>query len=267
MLGQVAAGGEARKYPWAAEYNAAQPLAARIAPPKGAERVALAAGSFGDWLRHLPLKPGRPDVLLFNGQKKANQDAHFAVVALDVGSRDLQQCADAIIRLRAEYLFSLGRTGDIAFSFTSGDRAEWAKWAEGHRPRVTGSQVRWAKSAARDASYQSFRGYLDTVFTYAGTMSLSRELRAVAKPDEMQAGDVFIQGGSPGHAVIVVDVAADARAGKRFFLLAQSYMPAQEMHVLKNPTDAQLSPWYPLDFGDTLATPEWRFPRASLRRF
>ncbi|HUT36940.1 MAG TPA: DUF4846 domain-containing protein [Planctomycetota bacterium] len=267
MLGQVAAAGEARKYPWAAAYDAAQALAARIPPPKGAERVALAAGSFADWLRHLPLRPGRPDVLLFNGQKKANQGAHVAVVALDVGSRDLQQCADAVIRLRAEYLFSLGRTGDIAFTFTSGDRAEWAKWAEGHRPRVSGSQVRWARTAARDASYQSFRRYLDTVFTYAGTLSLSRELRAVAKPEEMQAGDVFIQGGSPGHAVLVVDVAADARAGKTFFLLAQSYMPAQEMHVLKNPSDAALSPWYALDFGETLVTPEWRFPRSSLKRF
>ena len=266
MLGQVAAAGEARKYPWAAEYDAAQALAARIPPPKGAERVAAAPGSFADWLRHLPLKPGRPDVLLFNGQKKANQNAHVAVVALDVGSRDLQQCADAVIRLRAEYLFSLGRAGDIAFTFTSGDRAEWAKWADGHRPRVSGSQVRWARTAAPDASHQSFRRYLDTVFTYAGTLSLSRELRAVAKLEEMQPGDVFIQGGSPGHAVLVVDVAA-TRSGAKLFLLAQSYMPAQEVHVLKNPSDAALSPWYALDFGETLVTPEWRFPRASLKRF
>ncbi len=267
MLGQVAAAGEARRYLWAAEYDATHALAARVPPPKGAERVALAAGSFGDWLRHLPLKPGRPDVLLFNGQKKANQDAHVAVVALDVGPRDLQQCADAIIRLRAEHLFSLGRTGDIAFTFTSGDRAEWAKWAEGHRPRVSGSQVRWARTAARDASYESFRRYLDTVFTYAGTLSLSRELRKVEKLEEIQGGDVFIQGGSPGHAVLVADVAANARTGRRFLLLAQSYMPAQEVHVLKNPSDPALSPWYPLDFGETLVTPEWRFPRASLKRF
>ncbi len=267
MLDSVAAAGEARRYPWAAEYDAAQAIAARIAPPKGAERAPAAAGSFGDWLRHLPLKPGRPDVLLFSGQKKANQEAHVAVVAMDVGTRDLQQCADAVIRLRAEYLFSLGREADIAFSFTSGDRAEWAKWAEGHRPRVSGSTVRWARSAARDASYQSFRQYLDTVFTYAGTLSLSRDLRAVAKPEEMQAGDVFVQGGSPGHAAIVVDTAADPRTGRRFFLLAQSFMPAQEVHVLRNPGDAALSPWYPLDFGETLVTPEWRFPRGSLRRF
>ncbi len=266
VLGQFAAAGEARRYPWAAECDAAQTIAARIPPPAGAERVATPVGSFADWLRHLPLKPGRPDVLLFNGQKKANQDAHAAVVALDVGARDLQQCADAVIRLRAEYLFSLGRTGDIAFSFTSGDRAEWAKWAEGHRPRVSGSQVRWAKSAARDASYQSFRQYLDTVFTYAGTLSLSRDLRKVEKLEEIQAGDVFIQGGSPGHAVLVVDVAA-TRTGAKLFLLAQSYMPAQEVHLLKNPSDPALSPWYAVDFGETLATPEWRFPRSSLKRF
>jgi len=46
----------------------------------------------------------------------------------------------------------------------------------------------------------------------------------------------------PGHAVIVVDMAEDAK-GQRAFLLAQSYMPAQDIHILKNPMDADLSPW------------------------
>ena len=44
-------------------------------------------------------------------------------------------------------------------------------------------------------------------------------------------------------------------------------MPAQEMHVLKNPANADGSPWYPLAFGDRLVTPEWPFPRESLRRW
>ena len=44
-------------------------------------------------------------------------------------------------------------------------------------------------------------------------------------------------------------------------------MPAQQMHVLKNLPDADASPWYRLDFGDRLLTPEWVFPRDSLRRW
>ena len=82
---------------------------------------------------------------------------------------------------------------------------------------------------------------------------------------ELAAGDLFIKGGFPGHAVLVADVVENRATGERRFLLVQSFMPAQEMHVLKNPADADGSPWYPLAFGDRLVTPEWVFPRESLR--
>jgi hypothetical protein len=39
-------------------------------------------------------------------------------------------------------------------------------------------------------------------------------------------GDVFIRGGSPGHAMLVVDMGEDA-AGRKIYLVAQSYMPSQ----------------------------------------
>jgi hypothetical protein len=242
-------------------------IAARIPPPAGYGFVPAEPGSFAEWLTQLPLKPGRPPVLLHHGGRKGNQSAHHAVIDLDVGDRDLQQCADAIIRLRAEYLWAAGRKEDIHFNFTSGDRADYARWREGVRPIVAGNTVRWLQSARPNDSYECFRDYLDTVFSYAGTHSLSRELSAVADTDDMQIGDVFIRGGFPGHAVIVVNLAAHPDTGARAFLLAQSYMPAQDIHLLKNPTEANLSPWYPLGFGDTLRTPEYTFRRAELRRF
>ena len=68
------------------------------------------------------------------------------------------------------------------------------------------------------------------------------------------------------RAVIVVDVAVNSE-GKKVFLLAQSYMPAQDIHVLKNPTDLTLSPWYSTDFEDILATPEWNFKEKELNKF
>ena len=83
----------------------------------------------------------------------------------------------------------------------------------------------------------------------------------------MKIGDVFIRGGFPGDAVIVVNMAERADTGERLFLLAQSYMPAQDIHLLRNPTDAELSPWYPLTFGDRLRTPEYTFRRDELKRF
>ena len=60
----------------------------------------------------------------------------------------------------------------------------------------------------------------------------------------MRIGDVFIIGGSPGHAVIVVDMAVNPETHEKVFLLAQSYMPAQQIQLLKNNNDPDLSPWY-----------------------
>ena len=48
----------------------------------------------------------------------------------------------------------------------------------------------------------------------------------------LQPGDVFIKGGSPGHAVIVVDVAIYPQTGKKVFLLAQSYLLAHQIQIL-----------------------------------
>ncbi len=258
---------EARPYPWVEQVDQANALGARIAAPAGFERVACEDGSFAAWLRGLPLKEGSPQVLLFDGRPKANQEAHVAVLDIDVGERDLQQCADAAIRLRAEYLYSRGETGRIAFRFTSGDEASYRRWADGFRPKVHGNKVEWAKTAGKDSSYRAFRSYLDTVFTYAGTRSLAKEMTPVPDPKGISAGDVFVQGGSPGHAVIVLDVAEEGSTGRRVFLLAQGFMPAQQVHVLKNSSYPALSPWYDADLGDTLVTPEWTFQKGDLKRF
>lgn len=251
-------------HPWPAGPDSGT-VEERFAPPEGYARIPQAAGSFGAWLRGLPVKPGRPDVMLYNGRPKLNQHAHAAVLDLDAGSRDLMQCADAVMRLRAEYLWASNRKDAIAFNFTSGDRASWEAWSRGMRPLVRGNRVQWKESAAPDSGYKNFRRYLDTVFTYAGSYSLSRELSKAAKPSRLLPGDVFIKGGFPGHAVLVLDVAENEK-GERVFLLCQSYMPAQEIQVLKNPSDPK-SPWYPARDSGVLETPEWTFSYSDCRSF
>jgi len=252
-------------YPWL-EQAPGETLADRIPPPEGYRRADVAAGSFAAWLRGLPLKPGRPPVLLYDGRPKGNQQAHHAVVDIDTGSGNLQQCADAVMRLRAEYLFASGHQDQIQFNFTSGDAARWRDWRAGQRPQVSGNKVRWQSTTAIDGSYRNFRRYLRAVFAYAGTWSLKREMKAVADISDIRPGDVFIQGGFPGHAVLVADVAVDAR-GDKVFLLVQSYMPAQQIHLLRNPGDRASSPWYPARAMGKLETPEWRFEYTDLMRW
>ncbi len=196
----------APSFPWLTVGNSNQPLERRIAPPAGFRRSQDGERTFAFWLRALPVKPGRPDVRLYNGAPKGNQRAHYAVLDIDVGNRDLQQCADAVIRLRAEYLRSIRCDESIQFRFTSGDLVPWAKWRRGERPIINGSRVSWRTGGPADSSYPAFRGYLNQIFTYAGSASLARDLVAVTDPARPVPGDVYIKGGSPGHAVLVLDV-------------------------------------------------------------
>ncbi len=252
------------EFPWLKAYSIDNCLANRIATPQGFKR-SQSREAMDDWLRSLPLKEGKPDVRLHNGQLKGYQKAHFAVVDIDTGTKDLQQCADAVMRLRAEYLFEQQFEQAITFNFTSGDACAWSKWKQGWRPEIHGNRVVWNQRKRPDSSYKNFKDYLQMVYTYAGTLSLEKELEK-QKVNQIKAGDVFIQGGSPGHAVMVMDVAENEK-GEKVFLLAQSYMPAQDMHILKNPNDSQLSPWYKLEEGQSLRTPEWTFDSEDLRQF
>jgi hypothetical protein len=240
-----------------------QAFSARFAPPPGFER--RDCGPSCAWWRGLPLRPGHPAVTLHDGRTKPNQSAHLAVLDLDVGKRDLQQCADAVLRLWAEQAFSRDGAAGLCIPLTSGAPLPWKRWADGERPTVKGTSLSWARKGGPDAGHAAFRRYLDFAFTYAGTASVERTMAGKVKLQDIRPGDFFIQGGFPGHAVVVLDVVEDP-AGRRAFALAQSYMPAQDVHVLDNP-DRPGSPWYELAEGERLVTPEWTFAPGALARF
>jgi len=81
----------------------------RFNPPEGFSRIQTNTTSFANYLQNFPLKPHDAQVHLYNGELKYRQDVHSAVLDIDVGKRDLQQCADATMRLRAEYLYQQKR--------------------------------------------------------------------------------------------------------------------------------------------------------------
>ena len=234
----------------------------RFNPPVGFFRKLTPGGSFAEYLRCLPLKPVGSKVKYFNGELK-QKDVYSAVVDMEISNKDLQQCADAIIRLRGEYFYSIQAYDSISFKLTNGFETPYSKWINGNRVVVNGNNTTWSKSHEPANTYRDFRNYLEFVFTYAGTLSLANTL----KPKNIQnlaIGDVFIVGGSPGHAVLVVDVAENNK-GEKVFLLAQSYMPAQEIQILKNFNNEFLSPWYSADFENELSTPEWTFTTKQLK--
>lgn len=212
-----------------------------IKTPEGFTRIKAPDNSFAGWLRTVPLKADKA-VYLYNGERKRNQLAQFAVIDIPTGTKDLQQCADVIMRLRAEYLFKYKKYSEIAFMDYAN---KWYRWGGGDN-RV------------------AFENYLQRVFGMCGSASLEKQLKTVSDFNAIKPGDVLIQGGFPGHAVIVADMAVN-KDGKKMYLLVQGYQPAQDMHVLVNYNDAKLSPWYAVNENETIYTPEWTFKRTDLK--
>ncbi len=239
-------------------------LQTRILTPESYHRTEAHEESLTEFLRTYPLKEDGSPVLLYDGREKGNQSAHQAVFALPIEEEDLQQCADSVMRVYAEYAYRTGQTEKTAFHFTNGFLAEYARWRDGERIAVNGNQVSWVPGAAYDDSYENLVKYLRMVFCYAGTLSMEAESETI-ELSQAQAGDVFLKGGSPGHVVLIVDV-CENEEGRRAFLLAQGYMPAQEFHVLKNPLHEEDCWYYEEEITYPLKTPEYVFPEGSLRR-
>lgn len=235
-----------------------------IKVPDGFLRVTVENQSFASYLRQLNLKSIDSKVKYYDGSYKSNQNIHYRIIDIDVGKKNLQQCADAIIRLRAEYLYSVHNYGAIHFNFTSGDTAKYTDWMQGFRPQVENNHVKWMQEKQPYNNYKIFREYLKTVFMYAGSYSLKKELQPVENINMINIGDIFIQGGFPGHAIIVLDMAKSIDGDQITILLAQSYMPAQDIHILVNNNNHEMSPWYLIGQGSKLYTPEWTFNWSDL---
>jgi hypothetical protein len=239
----------------------------QIPAPQGFERVAIADNSFGAFLRRLPLLtvPNAP-IYYYNGQKVAFQEGHFAVIDKEIGTTDLQQCADVVMRLYAEYRYERKEYSLISFRLATGQTASFVEYAEGKRPVLEGNKWKFVPKAAPSYSEATFRQYLNFVYAYAGTMSLIHQLKPISDLSQIQIGDVFIQQGQPfGHAVIVVDIAQEPQTGRKKMMLLQGFLPAQSFHILKNPQNQ--SAWYDVPFAPTLQLPQWTFQPSDLRRF
>lgn len=209
------------------------PAIINIEIPSGYKRTPTS--EFGKYLRNITLKTDKT-VYLYNGQKKRNQEAQYAVLDISVGDRDLQQCADAVMRLRAEWLFKTKQFDKIVFKSVEGQLIKF-------KQRYT---------------YEHLLKHMDVVFGACNSWSLERDMKP-RKIQDVQIGDVLIKGGFLGHVVIVVDVAINNK-GEKAFMLAQSYMPAQDIHILKG----QDGPWYFAKEGD-INTPEYRFNSTQLK--
>lgn len=240
-------------------------LAKRILTPKGYKRIKAKKGSFEAFLRNYRLKPDGSPVLLYDGREKGNQSAHIAVFRLPIESEDLQQCADSIMRVYGEYYYGKKAYDKITFTLGNGFIADFDKWRSGYSISVSGNKIAWVYSSKNDSSYDSFKRFMRIVFAYSGTLNMDYSSKKI-KLSEAKVGDIFVRGGSPGHVVMIADICKNKK-GKKAYLLAQGYLPAQEFQLLKNPLHEE-DPWYyEEEIKYPLRTPEYSFDKGSLRRY
>lgn len=238
-------------------------LATRISAPSGYTRTEEKAESLGEFIRNYGVKEDGAKVLLYDGTEKTNQNAQVAVFTLPIEERNLQQCADSVMRMYAEYFLATKQYDRMVFRYSDGFEAAYSKWIQGYKIKVTDGKATWVANEACNETYESFQEYMRMVFAYAGTYSMKSE-SIETKLSDIKIGDIFLKGGSPGHVVMVVDTCVD-KDGNKAFLLAQGFMPAQEFHVLKNPLHED-DPWYYADeVVYPFVTPEYTFEEGSLR--
>ena len=65
----------------------------------------------------------------------------YGVLNIDIGKKDLIQCADAAMKLRADHLFEKHLYDQIKFIATSGNEISFEKWLKGIRWKVQGAKL------------------------------------------------------------------------------------------------------------------------------
>jgi len=235
-------------------------------PSNDYQRIETEKNSFADYLRNLPLKKRGTDVINFRaGVFKAGSDTSVAyVIDMDIISRRLEQCMDILVRLYAEYLWSVKQTDNLILPLPGGYWLKWQDWESGFRPVFKGIEVQMRKSTHTISIEQSYRSYLNTVYSESHTQQFYYAYQSVAR-EKVQIGDFIIKKGTKGHAIMIVDLAMN-KFGDMIALIGNGDTPACQFFLLNYQQDR---PWIPLKFDqETLQLPlKRKMSWDGLRRF
>ncbi|MBN2722649.1 MAG: hypothetical protein JXR95_01105 [Deltaproteobacteria bacterium] len=256
-----------KMYPWKRTTGGYIPLQQRFKVPANFKRVKVDKKSWAYWLRNIPLRKKGTRVYDYAGDEvPSSTAAAAAVVDLDIGNRDLQQCMDTIIRLRGEYHWWRNTKSKIGFRYYGNLYYKWSHWSNGMRPKKVNGRMKIVPGYRGGTSRKSFIKYMTYIFAMTGTVNNAGEKKV--KFSDIKAGDFFVYPAPSsrvlGHAIVIMDIAENS-SGEKIGILAQGFTPAQDMHILKAPGGGV---WYKFKEKLPIKTPLWSpFKWSELRRF
>lgn len=216
-------------------------------PSREFKRVKTEPGTFGEWLRSLPLKNQGFPVFDYRGRvfKSENDSSVAAVVDWNVSGQRLQQCMDILVRFYAEYLWQKKLANNLNLPLPGGYWLSWQKWQSGNRPEFKGIAMNLSKSAKPDTTHKAFDNYLQMIFNASHTQQFYHAFKPIDRSD-VRIGDFIVRKGTKGHAVMIVDLATDER-GSYIGLVGNGDTPACQFFLLNFKQD---QPWIPFDFDE-----------------
>jgi len=216
--------------------------------PQGYERVN--PNNYHKWLINQPLIFDSP-VKIYQGDIVYGlNDIYIAKFDYSIGVKNLHQCADAAMYFNATYLYETNQWDRINYHFDETYSFPFKRYV-------------W-RTHTNDKT--ALKKYLEKVWAGAGSLSLDKFDTKPVMLKEAIAGDLIIEGGSPGHVITIVDVIVNKTTGVKKYMLAQSYMPAQEQYILLNEEDPK-TVWFEFKEGEDIETPGWLFSSNSIKRF
>lgn len=244
----------------------------RIDTPFKFSRIPAEKGSFADYIRNYPLKNSAEPLLLYNGNKKQNQEAHAAIFSLPLENRDLQNASGSIIALYAQYMYKMAMEDKISFHFTNGGENKWLDYKKNAaskrtvRTEIAGNLKKWTEYEKPADRNEIFKSYVRNVLAHTSILSMQIYDSEAVDFENLRIGDILMDMANHKHVCLVVDMCENSENGERAVLLAQGFSPAQEFHVIRNPKRIN-DPWYYIDdMIVPLETPEYTFPKESWRR-
>ena len=241
----------------------------RVTVPDSFFRPPFPISTYQSYLQSLVIKSADSKVMKYDGYEK-KFICYSAVLQIDLMEEDMMRGEHYIQYLRAKFLYNSSKYDMIDFSYDDGRSLTFEQWAEGARFVWQDSIYIIDTIAGVNYTENSFKKYMDQVYMNSTTNGLAMDTKLL-EVGSLSIGDLMIQPKdmhTPGHAVLVIDMAVNPLTGEKMVLLAQGFSPTQDMHILSNPYEADISPWYRVQEDNMyFTTAQWTFRKKHIRRF